>query len=99
MQVVSKNIDVKQAFFVITWLLTPRNAYFLLYPSVIAAQGEAMNLSVVLVNQFMVCIKWTPWRCLIRSGLKNCFPTHTAAVKSWILGELSNVNHFGNAAA
>lgn len=32
MQVVSKYTDVKHAFFVITWLLTPRNAYFLLYP-------------------------------------------------------------------
>lgn len=38
---------MKQACLVITWLLTPRNAYFLLYPSVMAAEGEGMNLGVV----------------------------------------------------
>lgn len=63
-----------------------------------AAEGEVMNLGVVFVNQFMICIKWTPWRCLIRSGLENCFPTQAVAVKHWILGELLNLNHLGNAA-
>lgn len=47
MQVVNKYIEVKKAFLLIIWLLTPRNAYFLLYPSVMAAEGEAMNLGVV----------------------------------------------------
>lgn len=99
MQVLSKYKEVKQAGLVITWLLTPRNACFLLYPSVMAAEGEGMNLGVVLVNQFMVCIKWTPWRCLISSGLENYFPAQALAANHWILEEVSIVNHFGNAAA